>query len=116
MAKKSGYLQRQQAALDVMQDISIRQGQQWALDCLLIALHRQGWGFDRIKRLLDATDDIAKYYSPALHPCMEQDVFIARMDDELRDIVKGKQEFYDFSARYPEIKIAGYDKAPNRQK
>lgn len=114
MAKQSGYLRRQTAALEELQDVSMRHGQQWALDCLMIALHRQGWGYDRIKRLLDETEKIAAYYNPTMHPCMEQDVFIERMDAELRDIVKGRQEFYDFKSRYPGVKIAGYDKAPKK--
>ena len=45
---------------------------------------------------------------------MEQDVFQERLDAELRDIVKDRQEFATFAQRYPLVINAGYERMPKR--
>ena len=89
-------------------------GEQYAIDCTMIALHRLGWGYDRIKRLFDLVTELSDYYAETLHLGMEQDVMQERMDRELRGIVKDRQEFADFSARYPDVQTLGYERPVRR--
>ena len=37
-----------------------------------------------------------------------------RMDRELRDLIKDKQELIPFDKRYPDVKTLGYDKLPRK--
>lgn len=108
------YLARQAATQIECINQGILCGQQYAIDMMEIALHRQGWGYDRIKRLVDQVSEIADYYAPCMCPCMEQDVFQERLDAELRDIVKDRQEFATFAQRYPLVINAGYERMPKR--
>ena len=89
-------------------------GQQWAIDLMRISLRRLGWGYDRVKRLLDRMEQADDEFLPALKLCMEQDVMQERMDRELRDLIKDKQELIPFDKRYPDVKTLGYDKLPRR--
>lgn len=89
-------------------------GQQWAIDLMCISLHRLGWGYDRVKRLLDRMEQADNEFLPALKLCMEQDVMQERMDRELRDLIKDKQDLIPFEKRYPDVKTLGYDKLPRR--
>lgn len=111
---KNDYLKRQEAVRKEMINRGLLCGQQFALDCMLIALHRSGWGYDRLKRLLEECEVVSDCYADALRPCMEQDVRQEQMDAELRDIVKGRQEFAPFAERYPDIRTAGYDRMPRK--
>ena len=111
----SAYLRKlkQKEAEDI--NLGMEYGEQYALDMMMIALHRDfGWGYDRIKRLMVAIGDKSDYYGEALHRCMEQDVKQEQMDNELRDIVKDKQEFIPFRERYPGIRNYGYNKPPKK--
>lgn len=111
---KNDYLARQRAAQRELINTGLRHGQQYAIDMVMVALHRQGWGYDRIKRLIDQVTELADYYADTMHPSMEQDVLQERLDGELRDIVKDRQEFYPFVERYPAVITAGYEKMPKR--
>ena len=108
---KNSYLARQNAIYDEMLNRGRRHGEQYTMDCVMIALHRQGWGYSRIKRLFDEVTEISDYYAPSMNRNNpEQPIFQERMDVELSDIVKDNQEFYPFRDRYPIIKEASYDK------
>lgn len=111
---KNSFFAKQQAIQRECVNQGIRHGQQYAIDIVEVALHRQGWGYDRIKRLVDQVSEIADYYAPCMRPCMEQDVFQERLDAELRDIVKDRQEFATFAQRYPLVINAGYERMPKR--
>lgn len=111
---KNSYLLRRDAERKEMINRGLLCGQQYAMDCMLITLHRNGWGYDRLKRLLDECKVVSDYYADVLRPCMEQDVRQEQMDAELRDIVKGRQEFADFRERYPDVLTAGYDRLPRK--
>ena len=107
----NAYLQRQNAVYDEMLNRGKQHGEQYTMDCVMIALHRQGWGYTRIKRLFDEVSEIADYYTPSMRRSdPEQPIFQERFDAELGDIVKEYQPFYSFKERYPLISEARYDK------
>lgn len=111
---KNSFLAKQQAIQRECVNQGIRHGQQYAIDIVEVALHRQGWGYDRIKRLVDDIRDIADYYAPSMHPGMEQEVYQERMDRELKDLVKGRQEFATFEERYPLVRKNALQRMPRR--
>lgn len=111
---KNSFLAKQQAIQHECVNQGIRHGQQYAIDIVEVALHRQGWGYDRIKRLVDDIRDIADYYAPSMHPGMEQEVYQERMDRELKDLVKGRQEFATFEERYPLVRKNALQRMPKR--
>ena len=87
-------------------------GQQFVCDVMMVCLHGKGWGYDRIRRLLDEMDKQCDYYADAFINGMEQDVRQEQLDRELRDTVKDRQKFVPFAERYPNVKTLGYDKLP----
>ena len=111
---KNSFLERQQAIQRKCVNEGIRHGQQYAIDIVEVALHRQGWCYDRIKRLVDQVTEIADYYAPSMHPGMEQEVYQERMDRELRDVVKDRQEFATFEERYPLVRKNALQRMPKR--
>lgn len=113
---KNAYIANQQKKILQAANDGMRHGEQYAIDCVMIALHRQGWGYQRIKRLFDDVTEIADYYALATHPGMEQDVYQERMDAELRSFVDGNQDFSPFSDRYPLVKTVGYDRLPKNNR
>ena len=115
MGKPNAYLARQNAIYDEMLNVGRRHGEQYAVDCFMIALHRKGWGYKRIKDLLVSLTEISDYYAASMdshNP--EQDIYRERMDNELRDIVKDNQQFYTHEERYPLVKSASYEKPVKR--
>lgn len=92
----------------------IRHGQQYAIDIVMVYLHRQGWGYDRIRRMIDEITVLADEYAPSMHKCMMQDIQQERLDAEIKDIIKGKQEFIPFRDRYPLVQNAGYERMPTK--
>lgn len=111
---KSGYLDRQRAVYRKLLDAGMDCGEQYMIDCVMIALHRQGWGYTRIKRLVDDVEKLRKYFAPSLVRGMEQDIYQERMDEEIRSFVGTEQPFVPFAQRYPAIEQTGYDKLPKR--
>ena len=109
------YAQKQQALKDVLVRSGTLIGEQRALDIMEVALHRKwGWGFDRINALLDFMRELDEYYAPAFEVSMESDVYQERLDNELMDIIKDRQELIPFDKRYPEVRQLGYTKLPRR--
>lgn len=111
---KNAFLAKQQAIQAQCFADGMKIGEQFAIDCFQIALHKAGWGYDRIKRLTDAVAESSSYYADALRRGMEQDIRQEQMDRELRDIVKDYQEFIPFSKRYPDVKNTSYERLPKR--
>ena len=108
------YAQKQQALKRELVNIGIRFGEQRTLDLMEIALHRKGWGYERINALLSLMTELDEYYAPAWETRMESDVFQERLDAELMEIIKDKQELIPFDKRYPEVRQLGYNKLPRR--
>ena len=108
------YAQKQQELKRELVRVGIRFGEQRTLDLMEIALHRKGWGYERINALLDLMRELDSYYAPAWETRMESDVFQERLDNELKSIVGDRQEFISFPERYPEVKQLGYKKLPRK--
>ena len=91
----------------------LQMGHQFIVDVMIVSLHKQyGWGYDRIKRLIDDIHDRADYYADAFIKCMEQDARQEQLDTELMAVVQNRQEFYNFEKRYPNVKTLGYGRLP----
>lgn len=116
MPGKNAYLARQSAIYGEMLNAGRRHGEQYAADCFEIALHRKGWGYKRIKELIELVKEIADYYAPSMDSKdPEQDIFRERMDSELRDIIKDNEHFYRHEERYPIVKSASYSRPVKRK-
>lgn len=108
---KNAYLAKQekqrQAAAYTFECVT----RQLMLDTLQIVLHREfGFGYERIKRVVNAWGPVYDHYYDVMdlkNP--ECDVIREHLDAELRDIIKDKQPFADFRARYPEVKTINYN-------
>lgn len=90
----------------------LKMGHQYIADVMIVCLHKRGWGYDRIKSLLDDMDKSADYYADAFIKCMEQDARQEQLDNEIRAVVKDRQEFYPFAERYPNVGTLGYGRLP----
>lgn len=44
----------------------LRMAQQFMFDMMSVALHRQGWGYERIERLRQSMNEISDYFADAL--------------------------------------------------
>lgn len=105
MTVKNRYMQRMTKTVDDMFNGGHRIGQQQIVDYLAIALHEEGWGYDRIMRVITRVYELNNEFFDALNEkrCDEADVLQERLDALLREICKG-HEFMPFAERYPEIK------------
>lgn len=109
---KNNYILRRNEVLQRAVNEGKNHGEQWTIDLVEVVLHRDfGWGYDRIKRLIDAVSEADAYYYPALDRSNpEQPIYQERLDNVLREIVGERQEFYPFKERYQLITEARYDK------
>lgn len=88
--------------------VSERITRQFDTDAMQIALHRSGWGYDKIMRLTELVQQVRQEYSPAFQrKNPEADVYQHHMDQELKEISK-KVPIIPFSNRYPELKPVDY--------
>lgn len=112
MAKQSGFLSRQKEIQNNVIHAAEVLAKQYMVDTLQITMHKDfGWGYDRQKQLLDAWETQREAYRAALDPKdPEADVAQAHMDTALLHLIAGKQPFYPFPARYPELKKVTYGK------
>ena len=110
MGKQSGFLQRQQQIQNNVMHAAEVLTKQFMVDTLQIALHKDfGWGYDRQLQLLEAWRKRREEYRPALDPKdPEADVAQEHMDTAIRQIIGGRQEFYPFYERYPDLKKIKY--------
>ena len=112
MGNKNTWLERQAEAKNAIMHSTERLTKQYMLDTLCIAIHEsEGWGYDRIMRLLDAWKDTREEYRLALCPNdSEADVAQEHMDRMLVQIINGKQELIPFAERYPDLRGIKYGK------
>lgn len=109
MAKKSGFLQKQEARSQAWASAAERITLQIMTDTAQITLHRMGWGYERIERFNDEWVAAYKHYKGCLAKGPEQDVYQEHLDRELQDIMKGHlEDFMPFDERYPELKKVTY--------
>lgn len=105
MAAKNKYLQQMSETVDRTFNAGHRVGQQQIIDYLAIALNEEGYGYERIMRVLTRVSALNEEFFDALNEkrCAEADVLQERLDALLREICKGR-DFMPFAERYPEIK------------
>lgn len=95
--------------------LGMQMGEQFSLDMMQITLNELfGFGYDRLKKLTKGVEENGDYYFDIFRVCMEQDIKRAQLDTRLERIVRGHQELIPCEKRYPDIKVAGYDKLPRR--
>jgi hypothetical protein len=108
---KNDLVRRLNQQFDLGARIGIDIGKQMALDCFQIALHRQGWGYDRIFALTKQAGEVYSNYEGAFdRKNVEADVLREHMDAELADAVKKKGEVVPFEERYPDVYKITYGK------
>lgn len=83
-------------------------GQQQILDATMIYMARIGWEKEQVIDYYKEMNLILDRYADAFKPCMEQEIWQERMDDELRSVLG--DTCIPFSERYPTIRGMGYDK------
>jgi len=112
MANKNAFIAEQHRKMLEAANNGMRHGEQYCIDCVEIALHeRFGWGYDRIKKLIDAVTEIADYYAPSMQKSnIEQPIYQERFDNALLAFIGERQEFAPFASRYPLITEQRYDK------
>ena len=110
MGNKNTWLERQAEAKNAIMHSTELLTKQYMLDTLCIAIHEsEGWGYDRIMRLLDAWKDTREEYRLALCPNdREADVAQEHMDRMLVQIINGKQELIPFAERYRDLRGIKY--------
>lgn len=109
---KNDLIRRREAERRELLNRGMAVGEQYMVDMMLVCLHRQGWGYERAKRLLDQIDAACNEFADVFFRRMEQDIRQEQLDRELRDLVKDNEPFHPFAERYPEIITLGYDKLP----
>lgn len=103
--KKSGLLQRQAENRAKVSSQAQHIERQLMLDTAQIALHKLGWGYDRIYRFSQEWMALREYYAEAFRPQNpEADVYREHLDAEITDILKDKAKLIPFDDRYPEVK------------
>lgn len=109
MSRRNAFLARQEATQQAYIEASERVTRQLMVDSMMIVLNRDfGFGFDRIKKLVDALTETYDQYHDALDGGVEADYVQEKLDAAIRAIMQGKEEFCPFRERYPEIKAITY--------
>lgn len=107
--KQSGYLAKQQEIQNRIMHAAEAMAKQYMVDTAQIALHRLGWGFDRIMRFSEEWQAVREEYRPALDPKNpEADVEQEHMDMALSRIINGRMDLIPFYERYPGLKKVRY--------
>lgn len=112
MANKNAFIAEQRRKMLAAANEGMRHGEQYTVDCVQIALHeRFGWGYDRIKKLIDAVIEISDYYAPSMQRSnIEQPIYQERMDNALLAFIGDRQPFAPFAERYQLITEQSYKK------
>lgn len=112
MGNKNTWLEQQAAAKNAVMHSTELLTKQYMVDTLCIAIHEsEGWGYDRIMRLMDAWRETREEYRLALDPKNpEADVAQEHMDRMLVQIINGKQDLIPFAERYPDLRGIKYGK------
>ena len=107
---KSGFLARQRAERQAYIQASERVTRQFMADCMMVVLNDEfGFGYDRIKRAMNAMQEKYNLYHDALDGGPEADYVQEKLDAAIRRIMKGRGTFYPFKERYPEIKEINHE-------
>lgn len=113
---KNGYLARQKARDQVYHDAIKQTYMQYMTDTLILTLNdhdamgKDTFGYTRIKRVLDAWGRCYDRYFDALTKNPEADYAREKMDNAIKRITGGNQEFIPFEKRYEWLPEISYGK------
>lgn len=111
MAKKSAYLAQREADKKAFMNSVELVIKQYCIDTLLITMHeKDGWGYDKLMRLMEDWRLTRLEYQEAINPCdsNEADYKQEKIDRMMLQIIRGKQELIPFAERYPTLKKIKY--------
>ena len=109
--KPNAYLARQKIKKDNFMHSVERIIKQYMIDTLIITLHdTEGWGYDRLMRLMKNWDKTREEYRHALNPRndAEADIAQAHIDSQMVRIINGKQDLIPWDERYPDLHEVKY--------
>ena len=111
MVKKNAYLEKKESEKKAFMNSVELIVKQYCIDTLLITLHeKEGWGYDRLMRLMDDWQKTRLKYMDAINPDVknEADYQQEKIDRLMVQIIRGKQELVPFAERYPTLKKIKY--------
>ena len=81
-------------------------GQQFMVDMLQLALHEEGFGYERMFKLLRRIEELSEYYKVCLAFSDESDARFVQMDEQLKHLCRDHMdEFVPFTDRYEGVRI-----------
>lgn len=86
-------------------------GQQFNVDMMCLALNEEGFGHDRIMRIIHRAEKHGEYFHECLAYGVESDARFEQLDQRLRYICRDHPEdFVPREERYPNVKVPGMGK------
>lgn len=104
--KKNAYLEKKRAEKEAFMNRVQSVVVQYCVDTMIITLNdKEGWGYDRLMRLMRDWHDTMVEYADSINPSMsvEADVQQEKIDRLLVQIIRGKQKLIPFAERYPTL-------------
>ena len=104
--KRNAYLTRQQAKESVLQQATAEIYQQFMADTLMLTLNdpeimgKDTFGYERLKRVAERWSRYIDQFYPALTGGPEADYLQTKMDEGIRQIMRGSEDFKPFEERY----------------
>lgn len=110
-AKKQAELRRQ------LLNYGALVGQQFNVDMMCLALNEEGFGHDRIMRIIHRAEKHGEYFHECLAYGVESDARFEQLDQRLRYICRDHPEdFMPREKRYPNVKVPGMGKNSKRNR
>ena len=107
----NAYLAKQKAERDAFMHRVEHLVKQYMVDTLQIALNQtEGWGYERIMRLMENWENTREEFRSALNPMRDAEADVAQehIDRILTQIINGKTDLIPWSERYPDLKKVRY--------
>lgn len=102
----NAYLQKQKENERYHLNRGAHVGQQFMVDMLQLALHEEGHGWERMRKLLDRIEQLSSYYKVCLAFTDESDVRFIQMDEQLKHLCRDHMDdFVPYEVRYEGVKI-----------
>lgn len=102
---------KEQAELRQLLNYGALVGQQFNVDMMCLALNEEGFGHDRIMRIIHRAEKHGEYFHECLAYGVESDARFEQLDQRLRYICRDHPEdFVPREERYPNVKVPGMGK------
>lgn len=86
-------------------------GQQFDVDMMCLALSDEGFGYDRIMRVLTRAEEYRGYYKDCLNYTVESDARFVQLDNALLKICHNHPDrFIPYTERYPGVMVPTMEK------